>query len=834
MTSILDKLRAPTAADAVIQGVKGLGKVAKKVGSVLDVNDTVRSVVKGGTAVGNAMMEGQYQAGSILTKSAAAPAMAKQYGNTVAALIQEADQIRKLLTKLPAGSPDRAQLEQRLNDAQAKIQEFSGSEYIPTNKEGVGAAAMTGLTLASGMMQPAAGMGAVSRALTFSGPVGAAYGGSYAAMQNQSAGGIAKSAALGYGIGAGADLALTGASKGISKGVNYLKTKFGNQPIDPNLVADDAVQHFQRVKEMGVTDEMGSDPLLRIKMELNRKELAGTLTPDDVAQIESMRGVSTRPIGPEGADFSKSAARWGQGLDLDGKYSPDDVIDTFINGNISKAKEAVGGSWGKYNDVLNKMQERGVGDDVIEKFGRIVGNYDDMARSGGLGNALDDARGSIPDDGIQPGDVGADFSKATSSTADDQIQVRYVSRIQSLGKDGKISPLNASEQVKSFKTRAGFEAWYKTVGDQADIKYVSGMYGTGDDAANELAKQLRAYGYNKDLVRMGPGQLKINRGMDGAIISLDQASDTYTVQYYKTDKSTLAPKFSRPIEGVYFDQLGDVVENVKTQKLPPGESWVTDGKLGSSGGTNMKREELAKWRKSQGIVDDLGDDASKVGAGDVIEWTNKQGQTVRGKVVMNGPAGPVVNIGGASGTPKVAPQDYTVVRRSADSSAKRVGQGIDDFMNGDGADFSKGNKGNTTTGAQRANNRMDKIFSNAKKLEQERLIRGEMPNPSLTSPEEAAKYGWNIKGREVTKLPSAQKTTLKSEVAKTQEWFKMSDSLKQIQQNIDDMEGIAKGFGANPNIKMAIAEQKKLLLQMQDEYSSKFGAGSPKVPAPRK
>lgn len=58
----------------------------------------------------------------------------------------------------------------------------------------------------------------------------------------------------------------------------------------------------------------------------------------------------------------------------------------------------------------------------------------------------------------------------------------------------------------------------------------------------------------------------------------------------------------------------------------------------------------------------------------------------------------------------------------------------------------------TRLGAQRYNNRMEKIFENARRLERERLERGEMPNPSLTSPEDAAKYGWKIVGREVTKL----------------------------------------------------------------------------------
>lgn len=57
----------------------------------------------------------------------------------------------------------------------------------------------------------------------------------------------------------------------------------------------------------------------------------------------------------------------------------------------------------------------------------------------------------------------------------------------------------------------------------------------------------------------------------------------------------------------------------------------------------------------------------------------------------------------------------------------------------------------THLGAVRYNNRMQRFFDNAHRLERERLERGEMPNPGLTSPDEALKYGWLIKGREVTK-----------------------------------------------------------------------------------
>jgi hypothetical protein len=45
-----------------------------------------------------------------------------------------------------------------------------------------------------------------------------------------------------------------------------------------------------------------------------------------------------------------------------------------------------------------------------------------------------------------------------------------------------------------------------------------------------------------------------------------------------------------------------------------------------------------------------------------------------------------------------------------------------------------------------------KIYEDARKLERERLERGESPNPNLTSPEEALKYGWVINGREVRRL----------------------------------------------------------------------------------
>lgn len=47
---------------------------------------------------------------------------------------------------------------------------------------------------------------------------------------------------------------------------------------------------------------------------------------------------------------------------------------------------------------------------------------------------------------------------------------------------------------------------------------------------------------------------------------------------------------------------------------------------------------------------------------------------------------------------------------------------------------------------------MDKIMDKARSLERENLKNGIQPNPSLTSPEEAAKYGWEIKGREVKKM----------------------------------------------------------------------------------
>ena len=48
----------------------------------------------------------------------------------------------------------------------------------------------------------------------------------------------------------------------------------------------------------------------------------------------------------------------------------------------------------------------------------------------------------------------------------------------------------------------------------------------------------------------------------------------------------------------------------------------------------------------------------------------------------------------------------------------------------------------TSLGAQRYNNKMDRAFADAKRIEQERLRAGEEPNPNLTSPEEAKKYGW--------------------------------------------------------------------------------------------
>jgi hypothetical protein len=54
--------------------------------------------------------------------------------------------------------------------------------------------------------------------------------------------------------------------------------------------------------------------------------------------------------------------------------------------------------------------------------------------------------------------------------------------------------------------------------------------------------------------------------------------------------------------------------------------------------------------------------------------------------------------------------------------------------------------------AERYNDRMEAILDTAKRLECERLKRGEMPNPGLTSPEKARKYGWKITGREMVAL----------------------------------------------------------------------------------
>lgn len=57
--------------------------------------------------------------------------------------------------------------------------------------------------------------------------------------------------------------------------------------------------------------------------------------------------------------------------------------------------------------------------------------------------------------------------------------------------------------------------------------------------------------------------------------------------------------------------------------------------------------------------------------------------------------------------------------------------------------------------SERYNDRMAKLSEHCRQLERERLKRGEMPNPSLTSPDEARKYGWEIKGREVRKIDTA-------------------------------------------------------------------------------
>ena len=58
--------------------------------------------------------------------------------------------------------------------------------------------------------------------------------------------------------------------------------------------------------------------------------------------------------------------------------------------------------------------------------------------------------------------------------------------------------------------------------------------------------------------------------------------------------------------------------------------------------------------------------------------------------------------------------------------------------------------------SERYNDRVTKLMAHCRRLEHERLERGEMPNPSLTSPEDARKYGWEIDGRNVTRMPRAK------------------------------------------------------------------------------
>lgn len=51
-------------------------------------------------------------------------------------------------------------------------------------------------------------------------------------------------------------------------------------------------------------------------------------------------------------------------------------------------------------------------------------------------------------------------------------------------------------------------------------------------------------------------------------------------------------------------------------------------------------------------------------------------------------------------------------------------------------------KGNRTTGAQRHNARMDKIWEAARAIERERIARGEEPNPNLTPMTAEEKIFW--------------------------------------------------------------------------------------------
>jgi hypothetical protein len=57
--------------------------------------------------------------------------------------------------------------------------------------------------------------------------------------------------------------------------------------------------------------------------------------------------------------------------------------------------------------------------------------------------------------------------------------------------------------------------------------------------------------------------------------------------------------------------------------------------------------------------------------------------------------------------------------------------------------------GHTKTASERYNDRVSKIMAECRRIERERLEQGLMPNPSLTDPETARKYGWEMEGREV-------------------------------------------------------------------------------------
>ncbi len=74
---------------------------------------------------------------------------------------------------------------------------------------------------------------------------------------------------------------------------------------------------------------------------------------------------------------------------------------------------------------------------------------------------------------------------------------------------------------------------------------------------------------------------------------------------------------------------------------------------------------------------------------------------------------------------------------------------------------------NYKTGAQRYNDRMDKIMQNARKIEDERIAGGKRPNPNLTSSDDP-----RLSNKQRKQLSQEQKETMARRMKKFSEYKK--------------------------------------------------------------